>query len=129
MLRDGLRRLVARVRHARPSGPVVDTINRNSRECSRSRARRIVAARVERRAASASLPTHRGCVVHDYERSPGLQFVNDRSMPSALQQSTANNARFWDELCGSALARSLGIADASRESLSRFDRAYLDLYP
>ena len=39
------------------------------------------------------------------------------------------NAAFWDELCGSAMARSLGIADASRESLERFDREYLSHYP
>ena len=41
----------------------------------------------------------------------------------------AGNARFWDELCGSALARSLGIADASPESLRRFDDAYMGHYP
>ena len=41
----------------------------------------------------------------------------------------AGNARFWDELCGSALARALGIEDASAESLRRFDDAYLALYP
>jgi ubiquinone/menaquinone biosynthesis C-methylase UbiE len=41
----------------------------------------------------------------------------------------AGNARFWDELCGSALARQLGIEDASADSLRRFDEAYLELYP
>ena len=41
----------------------------------------------------------------------------------------AGNARFWDELCGSALARELGIEDASAESLRRFDDAYMELYP
>jgi SAM-dependent methyltransferase len=39
------------------------------------------------------------------------------------------NASFWDELCGSALARRLGIQDASAESLARFDAAYLAYYP
>jgi SAM-dependent methyltransferase len=39
------------------------------------------------------------------------------------------NAEFWDELCGSGLARQLGITDASPESLRRFDEAYLALYP
>lgn len=39
------------------------------------------------------------------------------------------NADFWDELCGSTLAQQLGIADASVESLERFDAAYLKLYP
>jgi ubiquinone/menaquinone biosynthesis C-methylase UbiE len=41
----------------------------------------------------------------------------------------AGNARFWDELCGSALARQLGIEDVSADSLRRFDAAYLELYP
>jgi len=39
------------------------------------------------------------------------------------------NAEFWNELCGSAFARSLGIIDHSMISLERFDRAYLDFYP
>jgi SAM-dependent methyltransferase len=39
------------------------------------------------------------------------------------------NAAFWDELCGTNLARELGIDDASPESLARFDEAYLALYP
>jgi SAM-dependent methyltransferase len=39
------------------------------------------------------------------------------------------NAAFWDELCGSNLARELGVEDASPESLARFDDAYFGLYP
>jgi SAM-dependent methyltransferase len=39
------------------------------------------------------------------------------------------NAAFWDELCGSALARSIGVTDSSPESLRRFDAAYMDFYP
>jgi SAM-dependent methyltransferase len=39
------------------------------------------------------------------------------------------NAAFWDELCGTNLARELGISDASEESLARFDEAYFALYP
>jgi SAM-dependent methyltransferase len=39
------------------------------------------------------------------------------------------NAAFWDELCGSSLARELGITDASEESLRRFDAAYMEIYP
>src|SRR5215207_4712187 len=51
-------------------------------------------------------------------------------MRSAKQQSIdAGNARFWDELCGSSLARTLGIEDASPESLRRFDAAYMRHYP
>jgi ubiquinone/menaquinone biosynthesis C-methylase UbiE len=39
------------------------------------------------------------------------------------------NAQFWDELCGTALARSIGITDHSDESLRRFDEAYMARYP
>lgn len=41
----------------------------------------------------------------------------------------ARNADFWDELCGSALARQIGIEDANPESLARFDDAYMSSYP
>jgi len=40
-----------------------------------------------------------------------------------------SNVSFWDELCGSKLAQSLGIVDASKESLARFDDAYFAMYP
>ena len=39
------------------------------------------------------------------------------------------NAAFWDELCGTNLAREIGVHDASEASLARFDEAYLALYP
>lgn len=39
------------------------------------------------------------------------------------------NAEFWNELCGSYMAKELGIEDHSIESLRRFDQAYLDYYP
>lgn len=40
------------------------------------------------------------------------------------------NAEFWDELCGSALARELGIgAERSRAALAEFDRGYIAFYP
>jgi 2-polyprenyl-3-methyl-5-hydroxy-6-metoxy-1,4-benzoquinol methylase len=39
------------------------------------------------------------------------------------------NTEFWNELCGSWLAKKLGIKDHSIESLRRFDQAYLDYYP
>src|SRR4051794_752448 len=39
------------------------------------------------------------------------------------------NATFWDELCGSGLARSIGVTDHSPASLHRFDEAYMDRYP
>jgi len=39
------------------------------------------------------------------------------------------NVSFWDELCGSALAKSIGITDASSESLQKFDDTYFGFYP
>ena len=39
------------------------------------------------------------------------------------------NRAFWDELCGSTLARSLGINEITPESLTRFDEAYMGSYP
>jgi SAM-dependent methyltransferase len=39
------------------------------------------------------------------------------------------NAEFWDELCGSSLAQSLGITGGMSADLRRFDEAYLELYP
>jgi SAM-dependent methyltransferase len=50
-------------------------------------------------------------------------------MPNATSSLDTRNADFWDELCGSSLARSLGITDASAESLARFDGAYMRHYP
>jgi SAM-dependent methyltransferase len=41
----------------------------------------------------------------------------------------AQNAAFWNELCGSGLARSLGVTDDSPASLARFDEWYFALYP
>ncbi len=39
------------------------------------------------------------------------------------------NMDFWDELCGTTLARSLAVTDFSQRSLRRFDDAYLEFYP
>lgn len=39
------------------------------------------------------------------------------------------NADFWNELCGSGLAQSLGITENTPASLRRFDDAYMALYP
>jgi SAM-dependent methyltransferase len=49
--------------------------------------------------------------------APAQQLVDER------------NARFWDELCGTSLARAIGVVDRSAESLRRFDDAYFGLYP
>lgn len=39
------------------------------------------------------------------------------------------NSQFWNELCGTSLAKSLGITDSSPASLKLFDDWYFDLYP
>ena len=39
------------------------------------------------------------------------------------------NSEFWNELCGSQLARSIGVIDDSSSSLRKFDNWYLDFYP
>lgn len=39
------------------------------------------------------------------------------------------NIQFWDDLCGSTLARSLNIKDNSPNSLKKFDDWYLNFYP
>lgn len=41
----------------------------------------------------------------------------------------SRNTEFWDELCGSTLAQSLGITELTHQNLSRFDEAYLAFYP
>ncbi|MGH7208483.1 MAG: class I SAM-dependent methyltransferase [Nitrospiraceae bacterium] len=48
-------------------------------------------------------------------------------MPSTVIDG--QNAEFWNELCGTGLARSLGITEPSPENLRRFDEAYLRFYP
>jgi len=50
-------------------------------------------------------------------------------MAPAQAQVDRLNADFWEELCGTSLAAHLGITDDSPESLARFDRHYLGLYP
>ena len=48
---------------------------------------------------------------------------------TAQAEVDRQNSSFWNELCGTTLARSLGIVDLSKESLARFDRYYLRIYP
>jgi SAM-dependent methyltransferase len=48
---------------------------------------------------------------------------------TAQDASAGANAAFWNELCGTTLARSIGVTDASPESLRRFDAWYFEYYP
>jgi ubiquinone/menaquinone biosynthesis C-methylase UbiE len=45
------------------------------------------------------------------------------------QHVDAANAEFWAELCGTRLARAIGVVGASADGLVRFDRAYWGMYP
>src|SRR5665648_348439 len=51
--------------------------------------------------------------------------------PPAERQTKIDKANmaFWDEMCGSALARKLGITDSSPRSLKLFDDWYMAYYP
>lgn len=40
-----------------------------------------------------------------------------------------SNASFWNELCGSNFAKSIGVTDSSNESLQKFDYWYFNFYP
>ena len=50
-------------------------------------------------------------------------------MPEAQAQIDSANAAFWDELCGTAFAREVGVTGSDPESIARFDRAYFGFYP
>ena len=41
----------------------------------------------------------------------------------------SQNRSFWDELCGTGLATSLGITEITPDSVARFDEAYMGYYP
>ena len=51
------------------------------------------------------------------------------SVSPDLLELSKENAVFWDELCGSHLAKSLGITDRSERSLKVFDNWYFNYYP
>ncbi|MBR1153687.1 bifunctional 2-polyprenyl-6-hydroxyphenol methylase/3-demethylubiquinol 3-O-methyltransferase UbiG [Bradyrhizobium sp. JYMT SZCCT0428] len=46
-----------------------------------------------------------------------------------IKATTAANADFWDELCGSQAAKQLGVVDSSPASLKKFDDWYFAFYP
>jgi 2-polyprenyl-3-methyl-5-hydroxy-6-metoxy-1,4-benzoquinol methylase len=55
-----------------------------------------------------------------------IEKVGREAMSTIIDKA---NIEFWNELCGSGLARHLGIKDHSRESITKFDQAYLKYYP
>ncbi len=50
-------------------------------------------------------------------------------MMEVQDEINKQNANFWNELCGTPLAKYLGIADNSPASLKRFDDWYYHFYP
>lgn len=50
-------------------------------------------------------------------------------MLSNQQRRDQKNAQFWNELCGTGLAQSIGITEITPETLKKFDQAYMDIYP
>ncbi|MFZ2102303.1 MAG: class I SAM-dependent methyltransferase [Oricola sp.] len=59
----------------------------------------------------------------------GKKVAEGASLDAAQKNIDEANSTFWDELCGTQLAQSLGIADDSMENLRRFDAWYMDFYP
>jgi SAM-dependent methyltransferase len=55
--------------------------------------------------------------------------LDDRSAVPRGDGIEQRNAEFWDELCGTALARELGLTGRDRATLEAFDRAYFAFYP
>src|SRR4051812_29791703 len=62
-------------------------------------------------------------------RLGGTRPRHPRTDEPSLSSVTEANAAFWDELCGSSLARLLGIVENTPSELARFDAAYLAFYP
>jgi 2-polyprenyl-3-methyl-5-hydroxy-6-metoxy-1,4-benzoquinol methylase len=66
---------------------------------------------------------------------PGLTWakaLNARGQPvedTVTDSIEAANIAYWNELCGTRLATSLGVTDASPESLRKFDTWFFDFYP
>jgi SAM-dependent methyltransferase len=54
-----------------------------------------------------------------------------RTVDTASESRTLDqrNEEFWNELCGTSFAQSLGLTGHDRETLDAFDRAYFAFYP
>jgi SAM-dependent methyltransferase len=51
---------------------------------------------------------------------------DDTGTPAGLDEQ---NAAFWDELCGTTMAKSVGVSGRTADDLRKFDDAYLSFYP
>ena len=55
--------------------------------------------------------------------------INSTKTAEWQESIDSANASFWNELCGSAWAKQLGITTVTPESLKRFDEEYFKYYP
>lgn len=60
---------------------------------------------------------------------PLKQAADSGSEPLDSVEIDRRNEEFWDELCGTGLARQLGLVGRDQETLDAFDRAYFAFYP
>lgn len=49
--------------------------------------------------------------------------------PPTTSNLDTQNAEFWDELCGTSMAKAVGATGRTEQDLAKFDDAYLDFYP
>jgi SAM-dependent methyltransferase len=68
-------------------------------------------------------------VKQDYMMRISKQSFSETKELNRISDISERNRSFWDELCGTQLAKFLGISDATPESLKRFDDWYMDFYP
>jgi SAM-dependent methyltransferase len=61
-------------------------------------------------------------------RAKGAEEQSQRPA-SAQDVIDRRNTKFWDELCGTGLARRLGVATRDKDGLRRFDEGFLGMYP
>lgn len=61
----------------------------------------------------------------------GTATENSLDQPVAIKDPATDtaNAAFWNELCGTQLAKSIGVEDDSAASLKKFDDWYFAFYP
>jgi SAM-dependent methyltransferase len=57
------------------------------------------------------------------------QAADPRAERLRAEEIERRNEEFWDELCGTGLARQLGLVGPDRETLDAFDQAYFGFYP
>jgi SAM-dependent methyltransferase len=76
-----------------------------------------------------------GTTVHDENHEADTELaatqivVSDTTTSDKQGQIDSRNSSFWDELCGTHLASSLGVVDNGPESLGLFDKWFFDIYP